>query len=178
MSTALVSSAGGRVRPFWPPWLAGIALGLVLLLTFLLVGHGLGASGGTTHLTAWLGSIVAPEATRANPYLGPMVREGNALSAWIVWQVLGLALGAFFAAWQAGRLRLQVDGERTVGRWRRIGLALIGGAAAGFGARIAGGCTSGLGLSGAATLGVSAFVFLVAFFAVGLVVSRLVRGVQ
>jgi hypothetical protein len=34
-----------------------------------------------------------------------------------------------------------------------------------------------MGLSGAAALGVSAFVFLALFFATGLLVSRLVKGV-
>ena len=55
--------------------------------------------------------------------------------------------------------------------------ALTGGLMAGFGARVAAGCTSGLGLSGAATLSIAAFVFLGVFFVVGLVVSRWIRGV-
>jgi hypothetical protein len=42
---------------------------------------------------------------------------------------------------------------------------------------VAGGCTSGLGLSGAAALGIAAFVFLALFFATGLIVNRIVRGV-
>jgi hypothetical protein len=29
------------IKPFWQPLTAGVALGLVLLLTFLLTGHGL-----------------------------------------------------------------------------------------------------------------------------------------
>ena len=35
------------VKPFWPPCWPG-ALGLVLLLTFVLTGHGLGATGAST----------------------------------------------------------------------------------------------------------------------------------
>lgn len=164
-------------RPFWPNWLAGVALGLVLLLTFVWTGHGLGATGASTRLTAALGQAVAPAATAANGYLGPMVQHGNPLPSWISWQVLGVALGALAAAWQAGRLRVQLDGARSVGRLRRLLLALGGGVAAGFGARVAAGCTSGLGLSGAATLGVAAFVFLAVFFAAGILASRLLRGV-
>lgn len=166
------------VRPFWAPWRAGLALGAVLLLTFVLTGHGLGATGFTTRLVAWAGGTVAPAATQANAYLGPMLEDGRPLAAWISWQVLGVAAGALFAAWRAGRLRVQVDGERALGRPRRLAMALLGGIAAGFGARISAGCTSGLGLSGAATLSLAGFVFLGAFFAVGLVTSRLVRGVQ
>ena len=54
--------------------------------------------------------------------------------------------------------------------------ALFGGLLAGFGARVAAGCTSGLGLSGAATLSLAGFAFLGAFFAVGLAVSRLIKS--
>lgn len=163
-----------QVRPFWSPWLAGVVLGLVLLLTFVLTGHGLGATGFTTRLTAALGG----EAARANAYLGPLFEDGSPLASWITWQVLGVALGGLFAAWRAGRFRVQLDGARSVGTPKRLVWALLGGMAAGFGARVSAGCTSGLGLSGAATLGLAAFVFLGAFFAVGLVMSRLIKGVQ
>lgn len=165
------------VKPFWHPLAAGIALGLVLILTFVLTAHGLGASGAVTHLVAGAGLAFAPEATRANAYLGPQVAEGNPLGSWITWQVLGVFIGAAVAAFTAGRWRVQMDGERSVGTPQRVAKALVGGVFAGFGARIAGGCTSGLGLSGAATLGVAAFVFLALFFATGLVVSRVVKGV-
>lgn len=169
--------SGQKVKPFWPAWLAGLALGLVLLLTFLLTGHGLGATGATTRAAAWLGLSVAPVATQGNAYLGPMVAQGQPMNAWISWQVLGVALGALVAAFQAGRFRVQMDGARSVGTPRRLVTALIGGMLAGFGARVSAGCTSGLGLSGAATLGVAAFVFLGVFFAVGLLASRMVKGV-
>lgn len=165
------------VKPFWAPWVAGIALGLVLLLTFVLTGHGLGATGATTRATAWLGLVSVPEVTHANAYLGPMVERGNPLSSWITWQVIGVAAGALIAAFMGGRLRVQLDGARSVGSVRRVISALAGGMMAGFGARVAAGCTSGLGLSGAATLGVAAFVFLGLFFATGLIASRLVRGI-
>ncbi|GAB4398184.1 MAG: hypothetical protein OHK0048_08970 [Rhodoferax sp.] len=165
------------VKAFWPPLFAGVALGLVLLLTFVLTGHGLGATGATTRLAAWLGWSLAPQVTQANAYLGPMVQDGSPLAAWITWQVLGVALGAWLAAWMGGRLRIQVDGACSVGRSRRLVYALAGGALAGFGARVSAGCTSGLGLSGAATLSIAAFVFLGCFFAAGLLVHRWVRGV-
>ena len=176
MSTSL-SSPGRAVKPFWPPLAAGIALGLVLLLTFVWTGHGLGATGASTRVAAWMGLVVAPAATQANGYLGPMVQSGNPVALWITWQVIGVALGALVAAFMGGRFRVQMDGARSIGTPRRVATALAGGLLAGFGARVAAGCTSGLGLSGAATLGIAAFVFLGLFFAVGLVVSRIVRGV-
>ncbi len=166
-----------QVKPFWPPFVAGIVLGLVLLLTFVLSGHGLGASGAANDLVAGVGLQVAPDATKANGYLGPQVADGSPLGSWMSWEIVGVAIGALAGAFMAGRFRVQLDGERSVGARSRLLKALTGGFLAGFGARIAGGCTSGIGLSGAAALGVSAFVFLALFFATGLIVSRLVKGV-
>lgn len=165
------------IRPFWSPLWAGLALGLVLLLTFIWTGHGLGATGATTRLSAWLGLQLAPAAVANNAYLGPIAEGGRPLSSWISWQVLGVALGALASAFWAGRLRVQWDGERSIGRGKRVLTALLGGVLAGFGARVAAGCTSGLGLSGAATLSIAAFVFLAVFFVSGLLVTRVIRGV-
>jgi uncharacterized membrane protein YedE/YeeE len=165
------------IKPFWSPVWAGVALGFVLLLTFMLTGHGVGATGATTRLTAWLGLQLAPAATASNSYLAPLVQGGHPLSSWISWQVIGVALGALASAFWAGRLRVQWDGEHSIGRARRVLTALVGGLLAGFGARVAAGCTSGLGLSGAATLSIAAFVFLGVFFIVGLLVSRWIKGV-
>ena len=163
-------------KPFWNPLGAGLALGVVLLLTFIITGHGLGATGFTTRLTAWLASGV-PSLMGDESYLGPIAEDGL-FSAWITWQVIGVALGAVVAARLARRIRVQVDGQKTLGTSRRLLTAFSGGLLAGLGARIAAGCTSGMGLSGAATLSIAGFTFLVTFFAAGMIVSRLVRGVQ
>lgn len=163
-------------KPFWNPLTAGLALGVVLLATFLITGHGLGATGFTTRFTAWLASGI-PSLSGPDSYLGPIAEDGI-FSAWITWQVIGVVMGAFIAAKLARRFRVQVDGSRTLGTPRRLATAFAGGLLAGLGARIAAGCTSGMGLSGAATLSIAGFTFLATFFAVGLVVSRLVRGVQ
>ena len=162
-------------KPFWQPLPAGILLGIVLLATFVFTGHGLGATGFTTRLTAWIGLVVVPAATKATEYLGGMVDDGHPLNSWITWQVIGVAIGALVSAWLAGRIRIQMDGGKFLGGARRPFTALIGGVFAGFGARVAAGCTSGLGLSGAATLSLAGFVFLCTFFATGLVVSRIYK---
>jgi uncharacterized membrane protein YedE/YeeE len=164
-------------KPYWPALWAGLALGVVLLMTFVLTGHGLGATGFTTRLSAWLGGTVVPEWTLKNDYLGPMLEDGAVLSSWITWQVLGVFAGALLSALWAGRMRWRVEGERASGgRSARLLKALLGGVLAGVGARIAAGCTSGAGLSGSAVLSVAGFVFLGAFFAAGLIVSRLSGG--
>lgn len=163
-------------KPYWPAWLAGLALGVVLLLTFVLTGHGLGATGFTTRLTAWIGAQLAPSWTDSNDYLGPLLDGGPVLRSWITWQVLGVFIGALASAWFAGRIAWRIEGAASAGRTGRLLKALAGGVLAGFGARIAAGCTSGVGLSGAAVLSVAGFVFLGAFFAAGLVAARLTGG--
>ena len=47
-------------------------------------------------------------------------------------------------------------------------VAVVGGAVMTFGARLAGGCTSGHGISGLATMGVASFVSVGAMFAGGI----------
>jgi uncharacterized protein len=165
----------GNPAPYMNPLLAGVLLGMVLLATFVITGHGLGATGFTTRLTAWIGMYVAPAATNANDYLGGMVEDGKPLSSWITWQVIGVALGALASAFFARRIQFKMDGAKFLGGSKRPWTALFGGVLAGFGARIAAGCTSGLGLSGAAVLSLAGFTFLGAFFAVGLLVSRFMK---
>jgi len=162
-------------KPYWNPLLAGILLGMVLLATFVITGHGLGATGFTTRLTAWFGMYLVPAATNANDYLGGMVEEGRPLDSWITWQVIGVALGALLSAYFARRIQFKLDGSKFLGGSKRPLTALLGGILAGFGARVAAGCTSGLGLSGAAVLSLAGFTFLGTFFAVGLLVSYFMK---
>lgn len=162
-------------RPLWNPYAAGALLGAGLLLTFLLTGHGLGASGFTTLLSAELGHVMAPAATAANSYFGSMFENGNPLDAWITWQVIGVAIGALAGALSARRFRFTVDGPGRLRLAPRLGLAFAGGTLAGFGARISLGCTSGLGLSGAATLATAGFLFLIGFFGAGAALGQLLK---
>ena len=164
------------VKPFWPPFVAGIVLGLVLLLTFVLSGHGLGASGAANDLVAGVGLQLVPEATKANGYLGPQVADGSPLGSWMTWEIVGVAIGALFGAFMAGRFRVQLDGERSVGAKSRLVKTLVGGILAGFGARIAGGCTSGLAISGGMLLVPGAFVFIAGMFVSGIVTALLIYG--
>ena len=166
-----------RVRPVWNAHFTRVVLGLVLLLTFVMTGHGLGASGAPTAVAAVASNAVAPAATASNEYLGGMVADGaNPLTNWISWEVLGVLVGALLAALLSGHFRVRVEGPDKFGSIPRLVLALVAGVVSGLGARIALGCTSGLGLSGAAVLATAGFVFLIGFFAVGAVFGLLTKG--
>lgn len=163
-------------RPFWHPLTAGLLLGLALLATFLVTGHGLGASGFFTRLTTAVSDWLAPGWTAANVYLGPSVQGGaNPLPSWITWEVVGAVIGALAGSLSSGRFKAMVEGGPGTPVGSRLLWAFAGGILVGFGARLARGCTSGLGLSGGATLAVAGFVFLIFFFAAGFVVSYAAR---
>lgn len=161
-------------RPLWNPYVAGVALGLGLLATFLVTGNGYGVTGATTIATAHIAGAIDPRIVAEQTYLHDLF--DISLNRWVVWEVIGLAFGALLASVLAGRFRLEVDGPTRSGRSLRLALALAGGLLAGFGARLALGCTSGLGLSGSATLAVAGFVFLAGFFVAGIVFGQVTKG--
>ncbi len=159
---------------YWSPYIAGVGLGLTLLLTYYVMGHGLGASGSFTQLTARILNYLAPEQAKANAYLGPYL-TGLFWRSWIVIEVLGVFLGGFIGAVTARRFRFQIERGYRSGRLLRLLLALIGGAAVGFGSRLALGCTSGQALSGGAVLAVGSWLFTLMFFLGGYLFAELVR---
>jgi len=162
-------------QAYWSPYKAGLGIGLTLLLTFYIMGHGLGASGAFTHLTAKLLHSVTPEHALANEYLRDYLGTGSLWKSWIVIEVLGVFLGGLLGALTAGRLRLQIERGPQASRERRLLLALVGGTAVGFGPRLALGCTSGQALSGGAVLAVGSWLFTLTFFLGGYLFALLVR---
>jgi uncharacterized membrane protein YedE/YeeE len=163
-------------RPFWNPYVAGVVLGLVLLGSFLVMGFGLGSSGGVTRLAVAGAHLVAPKALESNGYFSQYFGPGNhVLEDWLVFEVLGVFLGGALGAYSAGRMRLGVDmGPRTT-KTRRLLLAVAGGVLMGFAARLARGCTSGQALTGGAALSLGSWVFMMAVFTGGYLVAPLVR---
>lgn len=164
-------------KEFLSPLTAGIGLGLALMFMFLITGHGLGANGFFIRLSVWLSDTVIPVWTENNNFLYTMTGDGNPLNEWISWEIAGVALGALAGSLMSRRFRFKIERGQSIGKPARILLALIGGILTGFGAQLSRGCTSGLGLSGGATLAVAAFVFLIAFFVAGIVVSLITRRI-
>ncbi len=159
------------------PYLAGVALGLVLLATFLLAGRGLGVVGAVRTLLGDAMRLVFPAHVAANPFYADE-RGDNASVVeryWIVVEVAGLCLGAWLSARWAGRARPGVTRGPRISRPGRLLLAGAGGGVMGFGAALARGCTSGLALSGGALLGVGSWVFMLALFAGGYAAAWFVR---
>ncbi len=163
-------------RPYWNPYVAGFALGLVLLGSFLVMGFGLGSSSVPTRLAIGAAHLVAPAATEANAYFAQYVGPGKSVLAdWLVFEVLGVFLGGLVGAYSAGRLKSEVLRGEGVPKGRRIALAILGGVIMGFAARLARGCTSGQALTGGAVLSLGSWIFMMCVFAGGYLVAPFLR---
>ena len=165
-----------RAQRFWNPYLAGVALGGVLLFAFVVTGKGLGASGAAARVGVSAVDQVAPAHVAKNKYLKRTKADGQSpLHNWFVFMAMGVVLGGFVAAYTAGRLRREIiRGPRISARSRLI-LAAGGGVLMGIGARLALGCTSGQALTGGALLSVGSWIFMMAVFAGGYGLALAVR---
>ncbi|MGD2067272.1 MAG: YeeE/YedE thiosulfate transporter family protein [Gemmatimonadota bacterium] len=166
-------------RPYADPYLAGIGLGLVLLAAFVVMGRGLGASGGFGSLASAGVAAAAPEHARANPVFARFVdgmgdAEGP-LGDWVVFELLGVTLGGMLSALLAGRFRIAVERGPRAGAAPRMAFAFGGGALMGLGAAFARGCTSGQALTGGALLSVGSWIFIGAAFLAGYAAAPLFR---
>ncbi|MBI5435378.1 MAG: YeeE/YedE family protein [Planctomycetes bacterium] len=154
-----------QATPFWNPYLSGIGLGLVLVLSYVVLGAGLGASGAIARTSAVLADRVAPAAVRHNAYFSPWFAEGSPLAHYLVFMAVGVLLGGFGSALNAGRVAPGIERGAGASAFVRLGYALGGGALAGFASRMAQGCTSGQALSGGALLLSGSWAFMFAVFA-------------
>jgi len=165
-----------RAQEYWPPYAAGFGLGVTLLMTYIIMGQGLGASGGMTRWVAALIGWLAPSYAQASAYWSSYVQPGQStLFDFLVFELIGVAIGGFVSGLLSGRLRLTVDKGPHISRAQRYIFALVGGILMGAGARLARGCTSGLALSGGAILSAGAFVFMMCVFAAGFVGAYFLR---
>ncbi|MFN8580199.1 MAG: YeeE/YedE thiosulfate transporter family protein [Gemmatimonadaceae bacterium] len=155
-------------KPYSNAGVVGIALGALLFTTYVVTGHGLGASGAFSVIAGRTLGATAPQLLAVSPALADRVSSDTpVLSSWIVLELIGVFLGGALSAWLAGRWRPGAHGV-TRGRTLR---ALGGGALMGIGSRLAYGCTSGLALSGGALLATGAWIFIPAAFLTAILIG-------
>lgn len=166
------------VRPAkLPRWaVLGVLFGLVSIASILLWGP-IGVSGTYPRFIGEIWRALAPESAAANPYLvkmGALIRGETML-------VIGLLIGGFLAS-RVGRRQTPkapavelVHAGETSTRRRHVD-AFLGGMLLLFGARLAGGCTSGHIISGITQLAVSSVIFAAAVFASGILTAKLLKG--
>ncbi|MCB9948916.1 MAG: YeeE/YedE family protein [Rhodospirillaceae bacterium] len=161
----------------WSPYLAGVIIGLLQIPAFLLADTALGASSSFVTAAGFLASTVDSGVAQIDYFVSHMT------SGKYFWQsalVIGIAIGAFVSARasRSGRPSFSGAWTRLVGVrsfWARSAMAFAGGFVMLLGARIAGGCTSGHGISGMAQLAIGSFAAVAAMFAGGILVASLFR---
>ncbi len=166
-----------KPAPFMNPYLAGIALGLVLLATFVFVGRGLGASGAFSTVVAVGVEKIAPAHAHANSFYRGYLDNGfgSPFKSFLFFEVIGVLVGGFLSGMLAGRLRRTIEKGPRISTGSRLTFALIGGGLMGIGAKLARGCTSGQALSGGAVLGLGSWVFMIMVFAGAYAAAYFVR---
>jgi hypothetical protein len=163
-------------HPYANPYVAGVALGLVLLAAFVLVGRGLGASGAFASVAAVTVNAASSTAAQGNFFFADHL-DGHLWNDWLVVELAGVCVGAWISAKLAGRLSLTVERGAQSSVRGRLAAAGIGGTVMGVGAVFARGCTSGQALTGGALLSVGSWVFIAGAFAAAYVVAWFRRGV-
>lgn len=164
----------------WSPYAAGALLGIVGILAVWLSNNLLGASGGFENIAGLVGKTVAP-AVFDNMYFKFIM---PAEITWSVVLLVGLFFGGMLGAATSGTLKWgkpdaanpdaqwkRVFGAQT---WKRWSFAFIGAIVLEYAAGIAGGCTSGLAISGGMLLAPSAFLFIAGMFASGIITAMII----
>jgi uncharacterized protein len=162
----------------WSPYAGGVLLGLVAILSIWIPNQLLGASGTFEDVAGLLEQRFFPAAAD-NVYFKFVMPPGI---TWQVWLLFGTFFGALFSAlasrdfkvrWIPETQWAQVFGPS---RWKRWLVAFVGGVILEFGAGIAGGCTSGLAISGGLLLAPAAFLFMAGMFASGIPTAIILYG--
>ncbi len=144
-------------------YIAGPVLGLCVVAVRVLFGARLGVTGGFSELIEKAGA-------------------GSLRFDWRGWFALGIVAsgGLYVLLWGSpvfkgyGWLTDTFDGGARV--WIAPMLVLSG-VAVGYGAKLAGGCTSGNGLSGVSSLSVASIAATATFFATAIAVSFAIKAV-
>jgi len=164
---------------------AGVALGLLLTLATFLVKP-LGVSTQFVVTDAVVAHQVAPQFAESNTYLSKYGEKTDWGVGYGWMLVFGMLVGggitaAFFRDRQPkadqGSMPPMWVGQFGASRAKRFAAAFLGGVLLLFGARLAGGCTSGHMISGISQLAVGSFIFGVTTFAVAIATAKLLyRG--
>lgn len=161
----------------WNPYVVGVLIGILSMFTFYTANKPLGVSTAFSRTAGMIEKFVAPEYVANNLYF----QEKTPKIDWQWMLVVGILIGAFLSA------KLSGDYEKVVvprlwqerfgkSKTKRLIWSFLGGVILLFGARLAGGCTSGHGISGTLQLAISGWLFFVVLFISGIITAKLIYG--
>ncbi|WP_418316982.1 YeeE/YedE thiosulfate transporter family protein [Piscinibacter sakaiensis] len=162
----------------WSAYLVGALIGVLSMATFYFSNKPLGVSTAYLRVAGMISRLISKSHTDSLK----QYQDTPPKIEWEVMLMVGIVLGALLAAFTGG----EVTGSWVPDLWaERFGdsfgfrqlVAFIGGAVMVFGARLAGGCTSGHGISGTLQLSVGSWIAVICFFVGGAAVAMLMFGV-
>jgi uncharacterized protein len=161
----------------WSPYAVGALIGVLSWFAFLTVDRPIGVSTAIARTAGMMAGAVAPDHIARNAYF----TKFRPAIDWEWMLVAGLALGAFLASRLSAQRKLEPVDPLWLGRFgpsrrKRYAAAFAGGVVLMFGARLAGGCTSGHGISGSLQLALSGWLFFLCVFASGILTAMLLFG--
>ena len=157
------------------PYLVGGVIGVLSMFTFYFSAKPLGASTAFANVAGLIGRLIALRHTDSLHFYAD--KKASRID-WQVALVIGVILGAFLAAWSGGEITGRWLPPMWVERfgdsvWLRMAVGFLGGGLMAFGARMAGGCTSGHGISSTMQLSVGSYVALLGFIVGGMATAML-----
>ena len=171
--TAYTPVPASATRINWGPYLAGIGIGVLSWIVFVVVNTPIGITTAISQVAGGVSSlVVGADVVAANKY---WAKNAFALDYGTLFLV-GTLLGGLASALAAGTWRLETVPRIWAERFgpsaaKRYAVAFIGGIIAMYGARLANGCTSGNGISGGLQLALSGWVFLAIMFTTGTITA-------
>jgi uncharacterized protein len=161
----------------WSPYLVGALIGVLSWVVFGMMDESLGVSTTFVHAAILLERWISPDHASQLSYFAKTIKS-TSLIDWQFAFVIGIFAGSFLSAFLSSSFNTSCVPKiwnRRFGpsRSKRFIGAFIGGVILMFGARLAGGCTSGHGISGGLLLAVSSWLFVISAFAVGISFSFL-----
>jgi uncharacterized membrane protein YedE/YeeE len=163
----------------WSPYVVGIGIGILSWISFAVSDKPLGCSTAFARTAGMLERLFRGKKVDHKPYY----RKFAPAIDWEWMLVLGVIIGAFVSAklsgefaleWVPGLWQAEVGSRWTSGPAARWVVALLGGVIMGIGARWAGGCTSGHGISGMLQLAVSSWLAATSFFVGGIMTAMVI----
>ncbi|MGI8602237.1 MAG: YeeE/YedE thiosulfate transporter family protein [Verrucomicrobiales bacterium] len=158
----------------WSPYAVGAGIGVLSWLTFYFADKAIGASSFYATIAGLIGTFVARRHTQSLQYY----KSNPPRADWGFFFVLSTILGGFIAAWTGGEFRNEWLHPMWVDRFGggiglRAAVGFTGGVLMAFGARLAGGCTSGHGISGTLQLNAGSWLAVISMFIGGIPAAML-----
>ncbi len=162
----------------WSPYAAGVFFGLINVLALIMISKPLGASSAFNKLVGLGLKGIFPKALDIM-YFKFVTPPGVNFTVVVLF---GVILGGFISSKLSGDFQWRSVTDHQwiemfgASSWKRWTVAFLGGVVIEWAAGLAGGCTSGLAISGTMQLAPAGLIFIFGLFGAGIITSFLIYG--